>query len=279
MANLENEAEVPQQHFDYAGGKPERRNRRRGIYLVPSLFTAGNLLCGYYAVLSIITRGEFQLDYAARAIGVAIVFDLMDGFVARATGTHSEFGKNFDSLADVVSFGIAPAALAYAWGIRDVARDSSTIAHVVQFAWVMSLFFAICCAWRLARFNVQGMAAGTGMRYFIGMPTPAAAGMVAAIVHFCKVPLDDWRWSLLFFCLVGVLGLLMTSTVRYVSFKNINMGKRRNSLMIVAIGAFIWMVVVYSEPVLLLLASVYTLSGVTLHFVRLLKHRHAQHPV
>lgn len=278
VLDMDPETEQPQQQLDFPGGKLAKRSRRRGIYLIPSLFTACNLLCGYYAILAILTKGEFQLDYAARAIGVAIVFDLMDGFIARATGTNSEFGKNFDSLADVVSFGIAPAALAYAWGIRDVARDSATIVHVIQFAWVMSLFFAICCAWRLARFNVQGMASSGSLRYFIGMPTPAAAGMVAAIVHFCKVPLDDWRWALLFFCLVGVLGLLMTSTVRYVSFKNINMGKRRNSLMIVAIGAFIWMVVVYSEPVLLILASVYTASGITLHFLRFFKHRQAQRP-
>jgi CDP-diacylglycerol---serine O-phosphatidyltransferase len=278
MAILAMDPETQQQQFDLSGGKLAKRSRRRGIYLIPSLFTACNLLCGYYAILAILTKGEYQLDYAARAIGVAIVFDLMDGFMARLTGSSSEFGKNFDSLADVVSFGIAPAALAYAWGIRDVARDSSTIVHVVQFAWVMSLFFAICCAWRLARFNVQGMASSGSLRYFIGMPTPAAAGMVAAIVHFCKVPLDDWRWALLFFCLVGVLGLLMTSTVRYVSFKNVNLGKRRNSLLIVAIGIFIWMVVVYSEPVLLILASVYTASGITLHLLRFFKHRQTHRP-
>ena len=275
------EPEVGQHELDFPGSKEARRAKRslrRGIYVLPSMLTAANLLCGYYAILAILTKGEFQLDYAARAIGVAIVFDFMDGFVARLTNSHSEFGKQFDSLADVVSFGVAPAALAYAWGIREVARDSAAIVHVIQFAWLMSLLFAICCAWRLARFNVQGMAAGSGVKYFIGMPTPAAAGMIAAIVHFWKSPLGDWRWSLLFFVFVGVLGMLMTSTVRYVSFKNLNLGKKRNSLMIVAIGAFIWTVVVYSEPVLLTIASVYTISGITLHIVRLAKQRRTQRP-
>jgi CDP-diacylglycerol---serine O-phosphatidyltransferase len=275
------EPEVEQHELDFAkakGIKAAKRGLRRGIYVLPSMLTAANLLCGYYAILAILTKGEFQLDYAARAIGVAIVFDFMDGFFARLTNSHSEFGKQFDSLADVVSFGVAPAALAYAWGIREVSRDSAAIIHVIQFAWLMSLLFAICCAWRLARFNVQGMANTSGVKYFIGMPTPAAAGMIAAIVHFWKAPLDDWRWSLLFFVFVGVLGMLMTSTVRYVSFKNLNLGKKRNSLLIVAIGAFIWTVVVYSEPVLLAIASVYTVSGVTLHIVRLAKQRRTQRP-
>jgi CDP-diacylglycerol---serine O-phosphatidyltransferase len=274
MAILDTEPEATQHELDFPGQKRGKRGRRRGIYLLPSICTVGNLLCGYYAVLAILTKGEFQLDYAARAIGVAFIFDTADGFLARLTGSQSEFGKYFDSLADVVSFGIAPAALAYAWGIRDITRDSATVVHVIQFAWVMSLFFAICCAWRLARFNVQGMAGGkSGMRYFIGMPTPAAAGMIAAIVHFWHSPLEDWRWSLVFFLLVGVLGLLMTSTIRYLSFKNIDWGRRQHSLLIVAIALFIWLIVVYSEPFLLLLASVYTASGIMLHMLRLLKQR------
>lgn len=269
-----------EQHELVFPGSQRLRNhrRRRGIYLLPSLMTVGNLLCGYYAVLAVVLGDPARLDHAARAIGIAILFDSMDGFLARLTGTNSEFGKNFDSLADVVSFGIAPAALAYAWGIREIPRDSSGAVHLWQFAWVMCLFFSICCAWRLARFNVQGMAAGTGMKYFIGMPTPAAAGVVAATVHFFQDPVVNWHWSVIFFLVVGALALLMTSTIRYPSFKNINWGRRQPSLAVVVIALLAWIIFVYSEQALIVIAGVYALSGITLHIVRFLRLRHPAHP-
>src|SRR5579871_4375939 len=149
----------------------ERRFRntklRRGIFLLPALFTSANLLCGYYAVVAAIHgavaiasgSGDFSdFDHAARAIGFAILFDSLDGRVARLTGTNTEFGVQFDSLADVISFGIAPAVLAYAWGFRSLAdQGSAAMQQMGEFAWVACLAFLICCAWRLARFNVQGM--------------------------------------------------------------------------------------------------------------------------
>lgn len=266
MAFLDDSETAEQQELSFPGQKTPNHRRRRGIYLLPSFLTVGNLLCGYYAVLAVLTGGDLQLDYAARAIGVAILFDSMDGFVARLTGTGSEFGKNFDSLADMVSFGIAPASLAYAWGVRGIARDSAAAVHVIEIAWVVSLLFAICCAWRLARFNVQGM--GGGMRFFIGMPCPAAAGMIAATVHAFKYPLESWHWSVLFFLLVTSLALLMTSRVRYMSFKNINWSRRQPSLIIVAIGILAWSVVVYSEVVLLAIAGFYTFAGIIMQIVR-----------
>src|ERR1700682_6045003 len=156
---------------------------RRGIFLLPSLFTVANLLCGYYAVIASLIGGADNFDHAAKAIGLAILFDSLDGRVARMTGTNTEFGVQFDSLAGVVSFGVAPAILAYAWCIRSVTAMSLEALHQLGlFAWVCCLFFLICCAWRLARFNVKGMAPG-GSKYFVGMPTPAAAGMIAAVVH------------------------------------------------------------------------------------------------
>ncbi len=164
-----------------------------------------------------------------------------------------------------------PASLAYAWGVRGIARDSAAAVHVIEIAWVVSLLFAICCAWRLARFNVQGM--GSGMRYFIGMPCPAAAGMIAATVHAFKYPLESWHWSVLFFTLVTMLALLMTSRVRYTSFKNINWSRRQPSVIIVAIGLLAWSIVVYSEVVLLAIAGVYTFSGLTMHALRLTRHK------
>ena len=271
--------EAEQHELLFPGGQRLRNHRRRrGIYLIPSMLTVGNLLCGYYAVLAVILGDASRLDHAARAIGIAFLFDSMDGFTARLMGSNSDFGKNLDSLADMVSFGIAPAALAYAWGIREIPRDSSGAVHLWQFAWVMCLFFSICCAWRLARFNVQGMAAGTGMKYFIGMPTPAAAGVVAATVHFFQDPLLNWHWSVIFFVVVGALALLMTSTVRYPSFKNINWGRRQSSLAVVVFAVLASVIFIYSEQALIVLAGVYAVSGITLHIVRLMRLRHSSSP-
>ena len=157
--------------------KRERNHRlRRGVYLVPGSLTVANMLCGYYAVLASLQGSVADFDNAARAIGLAWLFDSADGWVARATGASSEFGKQFDSLADVISFGVAPALLAFAWGVRGLLESGASPArHVVQLGWLVSLAFVICCAWRLARFNVHGMAPG-GSRYFVGMPTPAEIG-------------------------------------------------------------------------------------------------------
>jgi len=164
---------------------------RRGIYLLPSFLTVANMLCGFYAIMSTLKgTALMDLDNAAKAIGFAILFDSFDGFVARATGTTSEFGKQFDSLADMVSFGIAPAALAFAWGVREIAEtEFLDIRRLHQIGWWVALSFVICCAWRLARFNIQGMAPGSGSRYFVGLPCPAAAGLIAAIVHAFPVPI------------------------------------------------------------------------------------------
>ncbi|HEV3219745.1 MAG TPA: CDP-diacylglycerol--serine O-phosphatidyltransferase [Candidatus Acidoferrales bacterium] len=266
--------EIEQHELTFPGQRVTQHRRRRGIYILPSFFTVGNLLCGYYAILAILTGGEGHMDNAAKAIGVAILFDAFDGFVARLAGATSEFGKQFDSLADVISFGIAPAALAYAWGVRSLNGDLSSPAHAVQeIAWLVCLAFAICCAWRLARFNVQGMSSGSGMRYFVGMPTPAAAGAIAATVHFLKEPLESWHFSAAFLIAVALLAALMTSTVRYPSLKNVNWGRRHDSLTIVLIGLFAWCVIAYSQYTLILLASAYCISGPIIYVVRAIRHR------
>jgi len=257
---------------------------RRGIFLLPSLFTTGNLLCGYYAcvasastMLGTPVQGD-PYDHAAKAIGLAIVFDSLDGRVARLTGTNTEFGVQFDSLADVVSFGIAPALLAYMWRVRNLPGLDATqgVQQIAGFGWWFCLAFVVCCAWRLARFNVQGMAPG-GSKYFVGMPTPAAAGMIAATIHAFKNPVQDWRWSIAWIFLVLSLAALMTSTIRFYSFKDLPWTRKQPSLAIVFIalmGAAIWR---WSEEVLLLVAATYTAAGVTLHVVRLLRHRLVSH--
>jgi CDP-diacylglycerol---serine O-phosphatidyltransferase len=246
---------------------------RRGIYILPSVFTVANLLCGYYAILATLDGRVADFDNAARAIGIAILFDSLDGRVARAMGTNSEFGKQFDSLADVVSFGIAPAFLAYAWGVRALASVTAPEAmHLTQLGWLIGFVYLGCCAWRLARFNIQGMAPG-GNRYFVGMPTPAAAGMIAATVHLFVNPIQDGRVSLLWLALVVVLGLLMSSTVRYSSFKDFEWTRRRPSLAVVLLVLLIGAVVLFSQITLMLIASAYLLHGITMYVVRSVRHR------
>ncbi len=247
--------------------------RRRGIFLIPSLFTVANLLCGYYAVVASLLGGSDNFDRAAKAISFAILFDSLDGRLARLLKANTDFGVQFDSLADVVSFGIAPAILAYAWGVRSLfILETQRGQFLSDIGWVCCLGFLICCAWRLARFNVQGMAPG-GSKYFIGMPTPAAAGMIAALVHGFKEPLHDWRWSVVWFLLVAGLGALMTSRIRYNSFKDIPLTRKQPSLAIVLLCLLVGVIWRYSEYALVILASTYAVVGLTLHLVRFLRHR------
>jgi len=265
----------PEQHeipFEGRGFKNQRL-RRRGIFLIPSLFTVANLLCGYYAVVAALLGGSENFDHAAKAIGFAILFDSLDGRLARLLKANTDFGVQFDSLADVVSFGIAPAVLAYAWGVRGLPGSGSiALQQMSEFGWVCCLAFLICCAWRLARFNVQGMAPG-GSKYFVGMPTPAAAGMLAAMVHGFKEPLHDWRLSVAWFLLAAGLGALMTSTIRFYSFKDIPLTRKQPSMTVVlmcVVGAVIWR---YSEYALVIFASTYTVVGLALHLTRFIRHR------
>ena len=252
---------------------------RRGIFLLPSLFTAANLLCGYYAVVAALVGGHDDFDHAAKAIGLAIVFDSMDGRVARMTGTNTEFGVQFDSLADVVSFGIAPAVLAYAWGVRSLpGLDTENGHHLAEFGWIACLVFLVCCAWRLARFNVQGMAPG-GSKFFVGMPTPAAAGVIASVIHGFKYPLQDWRWSMAWLFLAAGLGVLMTSTIRYYSFKDLPWSRKQPSLGIILVLIIFGVAWVYSEYFLMIFACSYAAIGLALHVVRYFRQRLAARTV
>jgi CDP-diacylglycerol--serine O-phosphatidyltransferase len=266
----------------------ERRGIRRGIYVLPSLFTVGTLVCGYYALLSTLRAGQFlatpgagglalggpdslalagmALDNAAKAIGIAIVFDGFDGRIARLTNTASAFGRELDSLADVITFGVAPAVLAYVWGVRAVANMAGApdIDHLRDGAWVLTFAFVICGAARLARFNIDTVKPTSDRRFFVGMPIPAAAGFVAAVVHFYKQPLITWQFSVAWLVMVGILGFLMVSRMRYYSFKTIDFRKRRSYLTIIFIGLIIVGIVLFSEPVLLTIAVTYTVSGIVL---------------
>lgn len=246
---------------------------RRGVFLVPALFTSANLLCGYFAVVAALTGTTEDFDRAAKAIGLAILFDALDGRLARLLGANTEFGVQFDSLADVVSFGIAPAVVAYAWGVRSLSVAGTQMGQLLSdLGWVCCLGFLVCCAWRLARFNVQGMAPG-GSKNFVGMPTPAAAGMIAALVHGFKEPLHDWRWSATWFLLAAGLGALMTSTIRYYSFKDIPWTRKQPSLTIVLLCLIVGVIWRYSEYALVIIAGTYAAVGVALHLTRFIRHR------
>ena len=249
---------------------------RRGLYLLPSLFTVGTLVCGYYAVLTTFKGSQMTaagatpslagsaFDHAAVAIGLAILFDGLDGRIARLTNASSNFGREFDSLADVIAFGVAPGVLIYAWGVRSAIDISGAqwAAHLRAAGWIASFAFLICGAARLARFNIESIKPGGDRRFFVGLPIPAAAGVVAAVVHWEKTPLTDWPVAIVWLVATLALAFLMVSRVRYYSFKTLDLRRRRPYVYIILIGLIIWLVVFYSEPVLLIIALTYALSGI-----------------
>lgn len=245
---------------------------RRGVYLLPSLFTVGTLVCGFYAILQTL-RGagllameadsRLAFDYAARAIGWAILFDGLDGRIARMTNSSSEFGREFDSLADVITFGLAPALLAYTWGVRPVEQvlGSRFVERLPQIGWMVAFAYLICGAARLARFNIDAVKPTTDRRSFVGLPIPGAAGVIAAVVHFFKYPINEWPYGAAWLAIVGALAFLMVSRVRYPSFKAFDLRRRRPYVAIILIGIIVYFIWAFSEPALLLLAMVYSLSG------------------
>lgn len=226
--------------------RKSRRRFRRGVYIIPSLFTLANLFCGYACVVYAM-RGEYAT--AAPFIGIAIVLDMLDGRIARMTGTTSEFGVQFDSLADVVSFGMAPAILSFAWGLSSLGR----------LGWTAAFLFVTAAALRLARFNIQ---APTGdKRYFVGMPSPAAAAVPAATVYFYPYGLQDARGALPVLAMVIVPALLMVSTIRFRSFKTLDLQSRRPFRVLLLFATLIVLIVTHPQYVLLVMAYAYLLSG------------------
>jgi len=231
------------------------RRFRRSVYLLPSVFTVGNMFAGFFAVLSTLSG---QYGSAAIAIGIAIVLDGLDGRVARMTNATSDFGVQFDSLADVITFGIAPAILVYSWGLAELGNFGRFSAFV----------FLICGAIRLARFNLQG-----GGKHFIGLPIPAGAGFIAATVHlFGQFP----QTTLFKLYLVGItylLSFLMISTIPYPSFKRMSLSRGKPHLNVLMLALLVAGVVWYSQEVLMSIAAIYLCSGLLFRSYQFLKYR------
>jgi CDP-diacylglycerol--serine O-phosphatidyltransferase len=223
-----------------------REKLSRGLFVLPTLFTVGNLFCGYLSIWGSI-RGTFES--AAFLIIIAAVLDALDGRIARLTNSASEFGEEYDSLADLVSFGVAPAVLAYSWGLSDFSR----------LGWFVSFLFVVCGSMRLARFNIQTHV--VDKKYFIGLPIPAAAATISALVLATPEPLLDRVWMTGFFVLTVILSYLMISTIRYRSFKDLDLKRRRPAWILPAIA--IVFVVIALRPTLSLLALtlVFAASG------------------
>jgi CDP-diacylglycerol--serine O-phosphatidyltransferase len=231
---------------DAAAAKPRPRRLRRGAYLLPSLFTVANIVFGFLAIVRGY-RGDFR--EATVFLLIAATVDALDGRVARLMGTESEFGREYDSLADVVTFGAAPALLAYFWGLEDLGRAS----------WLPSLFFLVCCATRLARFNVQAKVVDS--KSFVGLPTPAAAGGVGSILFFAPTPwVKPWTLPLLTVALIG-LGLLMVSTFRYPSFKKVDLRQRRSYRAMLPLALLILTVALHPPAFFLVATATYALWG------------------
>ena len=237
-----------------------RPRLRMGLSIVPSLFTIGNMFAGYYSVVSTL-RGNY--DYAAIAIGVGAVLDMLDGRIARMTDTASEFGVELDSLADVLTFGIAPALLALNWGVGSLPGVPLEAYDVDKFAWLTTFGFLIAGALRLARFNLLARApdATASKRHFVGLPIPAGAGVVAAVVHFSPTPLARVESAGIWCLLMGTLAFLMISRIRYPSFKDADFRRLLPRTAIVATAMLIGLIVFFSEIVLLVIATTYALSG------------------
>ena len=233
---------------------------RKGVYLIPSLFTAGNLMCGFFSIIATF-RGEYV--NAALLILLANVFDGVDGYVARLTRTTSQFGVEFDSLADVVAFGVAPAVLVYIWALMPWQN----------WGWLAAATYVVCGAARLSRFNVQ--AQGPAKNHFVGLPIPAAAQMItASVILYYYMGFEGAPTRHLTFLLVIYgLAILMVSSIPYFSLKNNDMRKRHPEWMFLSGVILITLIIAERHIMFFAIVLLYTLSGPLLWCLTKLKQR------
>lgn len=256
---------------------PQVRARfRRGMFLLPSLFTVGNIALGYFSITESIAavvsnaNAQAHLNLASLAILFAIPFDALDGRIARMTNTTSEFGKELDSLADVITFGVAPSLLAFIWGFYflPTSENPALRDHLQHVGPFVCFLFLIGGAARLARFNISHNPVPRNpgrpdRKYFVGMPIPAAAGIIGASVHFFSgIPIQAWWVAVIWLVLVGTCGFLMVSTWRFWSGKEISFSRSHPSQILLLLAIMLFLVVRYSQFVLFAIALVYMFSGI-----------------
>lgn len=268
---------------------PDRRPRR-AAYALPSLFTAGNIFMGFLAIMKsfhgaiMVAGGDTghnqNFQQAALMIGVAVFLDGLDGRIARMTGTVSDFGRELDSLADVITFGLAPAVLAYAWGVmfaRPSIQDPVLGDHFLRVGVFIPFLFLVCGAARLARFNIQQNPVPKNpgradRKYFVGLPIPSAAALVAALVFANDgAPITHWAMSVTWLVLLALLSFLMVCTWRYRSFKDLQLLRPRSPLILVFWAALIYLIWNYPEPMLLAMAIAYVSSGIAVRLGGLIR--------
>jgi CDP-diacylglycerol--serine O-phosphatidyltransferase len=246
---------------------------RKGMFILPSLFTTANIAAGYYAILQVThgNLGEFwHFDNAAKAIGFAVLFDGLDGRIARMTKTSSDFGRELDSLADVITFGLAPALLAWSWGFHQLPAvlAPQLLSKLGQLGAIASFLFLMAGTSRLARFNITANPQPSnpgppGKKYFVGMPIPAGAGVIAAVVHFSGGdPIASWWTAVTWMLMLVAVAYLMVSTWRFYSFKDIDFRSRQPFQLIILFGLLFAAIWYFSEWVLFAIALLYMFSGV-----------------
>lgn len=267
------------------------RPPRRAAYALPTLFTAGNVFLGFLAIFQTFeaalktaagdASAATNFDNAAKCIGVAVAFDGLDGRIARMTNTVSDFGREMDSLADVITFCLAPAVLAFVWGVFFVEAGVApfTREQLHQAGYLISFVFLLCGAMRLARFNIQTNPVPSNpgradRKYFVGLPTPAAAGMVASVIYFVGLgSVELWVASCAWLALLAALSFLMVSTWRYRSFKDLALLRPRSPLSLIAMGVVIYAMWMFSRQALVALGTIYVGSGVLIRIGGLLRRK------
>ena len=274
---------------------PDRRPRR-AAYALPTLFTAANVFLGFYALLETfqgamsfltnVANAHLHFQTAALAIGVAVFVDGLDGRIARMTNTVSDFGREMDSLADVITFGIAPAVLAFTWGVQfiEMPGNPQGLEQLRRGGYFFAFLFLLCGAMRLARFNVQKNPVPKNpgrpdRKYFAGMPIPSGAAMVASVVYATDgEPIRFWAISILWLLLLGLLAFVMISTWRYPSFKDLNLLAPRSPLSFIFMACLIFMVALFPQAVLLAMSAAYVGSGIVIRIGGILRRKPPQSP-
>lgn len=265
------------------------RRPTRVAYALPTFFTAANMFFGFVSLMKafegamLMSQGlpgaNIHFVLAAQMIGLAVLLDGLDGRIARMTNTTSDFGREMDSMADAITFGVAPAVLGFAWGFQGIDTSGNAFArdHLLRLGYFVCFLYLLSGCARLARFNITTnvMPKNPGRadrKYFVGLPIPAAAGLAVAVVYAAEgYPLRSWPLAVGWLLLLGLLAFLMVCTWRYRSFKDLNLMRPRSTLLIIFIGSLIYLTWNYSHAMLLVIGVMYVGSGIAVRIGGLVK--------